>query len=201
MMTAKGLSGLGNAGETAPAKPGHAAMSIEQISPSDYMPAAADETAGYYAVGRLAPAEALIALPLCQGFYPQVGRQQWQRFVSAQEDSEAGVLVARDPFGTIHGLLCYRAVPDLTEGKAMIIDKIAVAGPVDRKVALTALLHAVSALAAHFNCTRLNAIIPEWRPAGASYRIWLSEALREAGLVVTAAILTCEVAPLSGRAD
>lgn len=181
-------------------------MSIEQISPSDYLPGHPtrhpDATAGYYAVGRLGVAEALIALPLCQSFYPQVGRQQWQRFVSEQETREAGVLVARDPFGIIHGLLCYRAVPDLTEGKVMIIDKIAVAGPVDRKVALTALLLAVNMLAAHFNCARLNAIIPEWRTAGASYRIWLSEALREAGLQVTAAILTCEVAPMGpGKAD
>jgi hypothetical protein len=166
-------------------------MTINHIDGYDHR----DGTAGYYSVSRLTVAEALIALPLCQSFYPQVDREGWCRYVAAQENSEAGVLIARDPFGIIHGLLCFRTTVDLLVGKVMDVDKIAVAGPVDRSVALLSLLDTAELFASHFNCVRVNAIIPEWRSAGVSYRLWLAEALRDAGMQVTAAVLTREVTP------
>lgn len=115
--------------------------------------------------------QAVRAYAVIQAALPQLGLEQWLRFVEATGAGEeaalpfaeapSGILLARDPEGLLLGLVTYHRVQDLRHGALLCGGDLIAFGLPGRRPVAERLLEALEAEAVRLGCSALRLSLPQ----------------------------------------
>lgn len=141
------------------------------------------------------------ALPLVRSLKPGMTLDEWESFVDVLADAAAdggpeaaaGVVVALDPEGYLHGLFTYGAVEDIIHGRVLAVDNVIAVDLLGRDHATRLMIGEMNRLAEALACHAVHVNLNDDRhafPRGASSVL---NRFREAGHVIDGVRLCLEI--------
>lgn len=150
------------------------------------------------------------ALPLVRSLKPDMSLEEWESYVDVLAESvdaaadgaepSAGVIVAMDPEGYLHGLFTYAALEDMIHGRVLAVDNVIAVDLLGRDRATRLMIGEMNRLAEALACQAVHVNLNEDRSAFPRGCSSVFSRFREAGHTIDGVRLCLEIEERPRRA-